>query len=48
MKVVEDKVALSSNVEIHSGKVSRLSYTVSVGGLPEANVNQWKPCLNMI
>ena len=36
------------NVEIHSAKVSMLTYTVSVGGLPEANVNQLKPCLNMI
>ena len=25
-----------------------LTYTVSVGGLPEANVNQLKPCLNVI
>ena len=48
MKVVEDKVTLGSNVEIHSGKVSRLPYTVSVGGFPEANVNQLNPCTNMI
>ena len=29
MEVVEDKVTLSSDVEIHSGKVSWLTYTVS-------------------
>ena len=43
MEVVEIKVTLGSDIEIHSGKVPRLTYTVSVGGLPEANVNQLKP-----
>ena len=47
-KVVEEKVTLCPDVEIHSGKVSMLTYTVSVGGLLEAIVNQLKPCLNMI
>ena len=28
-KVVEDKVTLTSDIEIYSGKVSRLTYTVS-------------------
>ena len=44
--VEEDKVALGSEVEIHSGKVSRLTCTVSC--LLEAKVNQVNPCFSMM
>ena len=47
MKVEEEKVILCPDVEIHSEKVSLFTYTVSIAGLVEANMNQLKPCLNM-
>ena len=47
-EVVEEEDTLCPNVEIHSGKASMGTYTVSVEGPLEANVNQLKPCLNMI
>ena len=46
MKVVKVKVAVCLKEEIHSGKVSILSYTVS--WVLEVNVNQVSPCFSMM
>ena len=44
-KVVEEKVALGSDVEIISGKVSKFTYTVSC--VLEAKVGQVIPCFSI-
>ena len=46
-EVVEDKVTMVIDVEVHSGKVSRLTYTISVGGFLDANVNHVNSCFSM-